>query len=147
MTKIWQLWYFYERSYDNLNFIRIWSDQFDLTNFYEGFSWFKFNNLGLALGIVLKFYISVAKVLKLKARKFWRLITTFVEVTGAKLAGGSFCPQSWIRYCNRTVKLNVSYLVCCFSYDLLKMYIFKNYSILFKYFQISWHFKNLPFSR
>ena len=29
-----------------------------------------FNNLGLALGITLKFYTSVAKGLKLKVRKF-----------------------------------------------------------------------------
>ena len=44
-----------------------------------------FNNLGLALGTNLKFYDSVAKGLKLKGRKVWRLITTFVEVTGEKL--------------------------------------------------------------
>ena len=31
------------------------------------------------------FYTSVAKVLKLKVRKFWGLIPTFVEVTGEKL--------------------------------------------------------------
>ena len=31
---------------------------------------FKFNNFGLALGMTLKFYISVAKALKLKFRKF-----------------------------------------------------------------------------
>ena len=50
-------------------------------NSFDGCSWFKFNNLGLALGMVLKFYISVAKGLKLKVRKFLRLITMFVEVT------------------------------------------------------------------
>ena len=37
------------------------------------------NILGLALGIALKFYTSVAKRLKLKMRKFWRLIPTFVK--------------------------------------------------------------------
>ena len=67
------------------------------TNFYlvtqiEGKSWFKFNNLGLALGTNLKFYTSVAKGLKLKVKKFWGLISTFVEVTGEKLVGGPFCP-------------------------------------------------------
>ena len=31
------------------------------TTFFEGRSWFKFNNLGLGLGIALKFYTSVAK--------------------------------------------------------------------------------------
>ena len=40
------------------------------TTFFEGWSWFKFNNLGLALGIALKFYTSMAKELKLKVRKF-----------------------------------------------------------------------------
>ena len=40
----------------------------------------------------LKFYTSVAKGLKLKVRKFWELIPTFVEVTGGKLVGGPFWP-------------------------------------------------------
>ena len=68
----------------------------DLTRkiaFFEGWSWFKFNNLGLALGTNLKFYTSVAKGLKLKVRKFWGLIPTFVEVTGERLVGGPFCPH------------------------------------------------------
>ena len=47
--------------------------------FFEGWSWFKFNNLELALGTTFKFYTSEAKGLKLKLRKFWRLIFTFVE--------------------------------------------------------------------
>ena len=34
--------------------------------FFEGWSWFKGNNLGLRLGVTVKFYTSVAKVLKLK---------------------------------------------------------------------------------
>ena len=55
------------------------------TAFFEGWSWFKSNNLGLALGTSLKFYTSVAKRSKLKVRKFWELIPTFVEVTGEKL--------------------------------------------------------------
>ena len=38
--------------------------------FFEGWSWFKFNNLGLTLSTNSKFYTSVAKGLKLKARKF-----------------------------------------------------------------------------
>ena len=55
----------------------------------------KFNNLGLALGTNLKFYTSVAKELKLKVRKFWGLIPTFVEITGGKLVvgGGIFAPS------------------------------------------------------
>ena len=62
------------------------------TTFFEGWSWFKFDNLGLELGKNLKFYTSVVKGLKLKARKFWGLIPTFVEVTGEKLVGGLFAP-------------------------------------------------------
>ena len=46
---------------------------------------FKFNNLGQTQGKALKFYTSVAKGLKLKIRKFWMLIRTFVEVTGENL--------------------------------------------------------------
>ena len=38
--------------------------------FFEELSWFKFNNLGLALVTNLKFYTSVAKVLKQKVRTF-----------------------------------------------------------------------------
>ena len=62
------------------------------TTFFEGLPWFKFNNLGVALGTNLKFYTSVAKGLKLNARKFWGLIPTFVEVTGEKLVWGFFGP-------------------------------------------------------
>ena len=40
----------------------------------------------------LKFYTSVAKGLKLKVRKFWGLISTFVEVIGEKLVGVVFPP-------------------------------------------------------
>ena len=50
------------------------------------------NNLGLALGMTLKFYISVAKGLKLKVRRFCGLSLMFVEVTGEKLVGGAFLP-------------------------------------------------------
>ena len=58
--------------------------------------------MGLTLGMNLKFYISVAKVLKLKVEKFLGLIPIFVGVTGEKLVvvvgGGAFCPSppSWI---------------------------------------------------
>ena len=68
------------------------------TTFFEGWSWFKFNNLVLALGTNFKFYTSVAKRLKLKVRKFWGLISTFVEVTGEKLVAGAFllASPSWV---------------------------------------------------
>ena len=49
-------------------------------------------NLGLALGTNLKFYTILSKGLKLKVKKFWGLILTFIEVTREKLVGGPFCP-------------------------------------------------------
>ena len=63
---------------------------FDQKYFFKEWSWFKLNNLGLALDMALKFYTIVAKRLKLKVRKFWGLIPRFVEVTGEKLIGGLF---------------------------------------------------------
>ena len=60
------------------------------TAYFEEWSWFKFNNLGLALGTNLKFYTSMAKELGLKVRKRWGLIPMFVEVTGEKMVGGLF---------------------------------------------------------
>ena len=54
----------------------------------------KFNNLGLALGIALKFYTSVAKGLYLKVRKIYGLILTFVVVTGEKLLGELFASST-----------------------------------------------------
>ena len=65
------------------------------TVFFEGWSLFKFNNLRLALGTNLKFCTSVTKGLKIKVRKFWGLIDTFVEVTGEKLVVGPLCPPPW----------------------------------------------------
>ena len=58
------------------------------TYFFEGCPWFKFNNLRIALGMAFKFYTSVAKELKLKVKKFWGIIRTFVEVTWEKLVQG-----------------------------------------------------------
>ena len=49
--------------------------------FFEGWFWFKFNNLELTLSMVMKFDASVAKELKLKVRKFWGLIS-YREITG-----------------------------------------------------------------
>ena len=61
--------------------------------FFEGWSWFKFDNLGLALGTNLTFYTSVAKGLKLKVRKSSGPNPTFLEVTGEKLVEeGLFAP-------------------------------------------------------
>ena len=41
------------------------------TDFFEGWCWFKFNNLGLLLGMTLKLYSCDAKWLKLKVTKLW----------------------------------------------------------------------------
>ena len=59
-------------------------------DFPEGWSWFKFNNLGLTIVMALKFYGSVAKGLKVKVRMFWGLIPTFREVTGKDGKGTFF---------------------------------------------------------
>ena len=60
------------------------------TNFFEGYSWFKFNKLVLTLVMALTFYTSLAKVLKLKARCFWGLIPALVEFTGKQTTTGCF---------------------------------------------------------
>ena len=62
------------------------------TAFFDGWFWFKFNNLGLTLGTNLKLYTSVGKGLKVNGGKFWGLIPTFVGVTGEKLEAGVFLP-------------------------------------------------------
>ena len=68
-----------------VNITLIWYELTRKSNFFKGWSWFKFNNLEVALGMALEFYTSVAKALKPEVRKFWGLITIFVEVTGEKL--------------------------------------------------------------
>ena len=55
--------------------------------FFQEWSWFKFNSLGLALSLNSKLFISVAKGLKLKVWNFWELNPTFAEPTGEKLVG------------------------------------------------------------
>ena len=62
------------------------------TTFFERWSWFKFNNLGLAQGMVLKLYTSIPKGLKLKGTKFLELIPTSVEIAWEKLVGSFFGP-------------------------------------------------------
>ena len=42
--------------------------------------------------MALKFYTSVAKKLKLKAKKNWGLVLTLAEVTEEKLVGSLFAP-------------------------------------------------------
>ena len=82
--------------------ITLISEGFDQkTPFFERWSWFKFNNFGLALGTNLKFYSGVAKWLKLKVRKFWGRSPTFVEVTGEKLGRGGGDEPIGIRPSNK----------------------------------------------
>ena len=45
--------------------------------FFEGWCWLTFNDLRLVLGLVLNFYSRMAKESKLKAKKFWVLLSTF----------------------------------------------------------------------
>ena len=79
------------------------------TNLLEGWSSFKFNNLGLAVGMALKFYNSVGKALKLKVKKCWGLILTFVDATGKKLVGSIFTPAPIL---NRVKKCCDGYIFC-----------------------------------
>ena len=74
-----------ERSYHNLNL----KQKNKKPAFFEGWTWFKFNNLGLTPDTNVKFYTSGAKRLRLKVRKLWELIPTFVYVTRKKLVGGT----------------------------------------------------------
>ena len=47
------------------------------------------------------------KTVKTKVRKFWGLVSTFVEVTGEKLAGGPF----WGGICPRQININIIYIL------------------------------------
>ena len=62
--------------------------------FFEGWSWFKFNNLGLALVTNLKFCTSVAKGLK----RVWGPYPTFCRSCREKTGrvGTFLLPPSWI---------------------------------------------------
>ena len=91
--------------WEKLSSPQFYKDLTRKTAFFEGWPWFKFNNLGLALGKNLKFCTSVAKgLIKLKVTKFWGIAPTFVEITGEKLVRGVFLPprpssllpSSWI---------------------------------------------------
>ena len=65
---------------------------FDQKNFFERWFCFKFNNLGIAQGMALKFYTSMSKGFELQVKTLWGLILTFVEVIIEKLIGGFFAP-------------------------------------------------------
>ena len=57
--------------------------------FFKGRSCFKHNDLGLVLGIALKFY-SMAKGLKINVPEVLGLIPTFGEVIKGKMVGRDF---------------------------------------------------------
>ena len=58
------------------------------TAFFEGWSWFKFNNFGLALGANLKFYTSVEKRVKSKSQKFFWCKSYVCRSNREKIGGG-----------------------------------------------------------
>ena len=114
--------------WEKLSQFQCYKDLTRKTAFVEEWSWFKFNNLGLALDKSLKFYTTVAKGLKLKVRKFWGLIATFVEVTGKKLAERPFCPSSWIELIRISIIipkhfLYLVYVRPCLDVDLFMTYL------------------------
>ena len=75
--------------------------------------------MGLALGMALKFYTSLAKGLKLKVKRFLGIKFTFVEVAGEKLVGGggslSPPPLYWI---GLTVALDLTLNEVSLQFDL-----------------------------
>ena len=67
------MWPKFGNSSISIREVIITSIYMDLTKkptFFEGWSWFKFSNLGLARGMTLKFYNSGVKGSKLKAESF-----------------------------------------------------------------------------
>ena len=65
------------------------------TTFSEGWSWFRFTNLGIEPGMALKLYTSVAKGLKLKVSKFY-VYRSYRGKTGKEVFFPSLL-SSWIR--------------------------------------------------
>ena len=63
------------------------------TQFFDECFWFRFNNLGLALGTTLKISSCTTNGLRLKVAKFWRLISTFAEYTWGKTGRDLFPPS------------------------------------------------------
>ena len=61
------------------------------TVFFEGLSWFKFHNLGLALGANLKFYTSVKRV-KTKSQKVLGANSYVCRSCWGKTGRGAFLP-------------------------------------------------------
>ena len=64
---------------------------------FEGCSRFKFNNLVLLLGMVLKLYVSVTNVLKLNVRKFNSYVCRRYKGKTGRSTFSSLHLDSWIR--------------------------------------------------
>ena len=116
--------------WEKLSQLQFYKNLIRKTAFFEGWSWFKFNNLELTLGTDSKFYTSVAKGLKLKARKFWRLIPSFVEIKGGKLVGG-FLPPTPTPILNRVKQItffreisNWFWIALCHTFQLFSCSVF-----------------------
>ena len=75
-----------------------------------GLSWFKFNILGLRLGMALRFYTSVGKGVKLKVKEFLGLASACVEVTREKLVEGPSCPSIILNLVNFQIFKAVTFL-------------------------------------
>ena len=60
--------------------------------FFEGWCWFKFNNLRLALGMTFKFYASMVKGLKLKVKRFGGVTSYVCRSYRRETGRGTFLP-------------------------------------------------------
>ena len=77
--------------WEKLSWPQFYKDLTRKTAFFEKWSWFKFNNLGLALGPNLQFNASVAKRLKLRQKVFGA--NSYVCIS---YRGKPFWRPSWI---------------------------------------------------
>ena len=91
----------------------------------------------MIVGMALKFFAIVAKGLKLKVRKFWGLIPTFVEVTKEKLVGGLFETPPLLPILSRvnSTDLKLIRLSCINCINFIK--VFNSYRKVFFYFSKS----------
>ena len=82
---------------------------FDQKNhFFEGWSWFKFNDLELALGMALKFYTSMAKGLKAKSQKVLVANSYVCRSYRGKTGRWPFCPPPPLPILSRVKKQDFS---------------------------------------
>ena len=80
---------------EKLSKLQFYKDLTRKTYFFEEGRWLKFNNLGLALGMALKFYTSVTKGLKRKSQKVLGVNSYICRCYKGKTCRGKpFCPPS-----------------------------------------------------